>query len=94
LDLFRVPVSQALRLAAEFLGIDPQELALAGGEDYELLATIDLTNLSRARGDLHERFGVTLTDVGVIIDDGLIAVDAEGRESPLEPEGWDHFGTG
>src|SRR6266508_2553165 len=89
----RVPVAQALRFAAGFLDVDPQELALAGGEDYELLATIDLTNLSRARGDLHERFGVTLTDVGVIIDTGLVAVDAEGRESPLEPKGWDHFAT-
>jgi len=93
LQLPRVPVAQALRHAGEFLEVDPQELALAGGEDYELLATIDLTNLSRARGDLHERFGVTLTDVGVIIDEGLVAVDAEGRESPLEPKGWDHFAT-
>ncbi|MGH2580234.1 MAG: thiamine-phosphate kinase [Actinomycetota bacterium] len=94
LELPRLPVAPALLQAAEFLEVDPRELALAGGEDYELLATIDLTNLSRARGDLHERFGVTLTDVGVIIDGGLVAVDAEGRESPLEPKGWDHFVTG
>jgi thiamine-monophosphate kinase len=94
LELARVPVAAAVRHAAEFLEVDPQELALAGGEDYELLATIDLTNLSRARGYLRERFGVTLTDVGVIIDEGLVAVDAEGRESALEPKGWDHFVTG
>jgi thiamine-monophosphate kinase len=92
-ELARVPVAEALRRAAGFLEVDPLELALGGGEDYELLATIDLTNLERARNDLHERFGVTLTDVGVIIDDGLVAVDAEGRESPLEPKGWDHFAT-
>ena len=92
-DLPRVPVAEALRLAAGFLGVDPAELALTGGEDYELLATIDLTNLARARGDLRERFGVTLSDVGVIIDEGLVAVDAEGRQSPLEPTGWDHFAT-
>ena len=92
-ELARVPVAEALRRAAGFLEVDPLELALGGGEDYELLGTIDLTNLERARNDLHERFGVTLTDVGVIIDDGLVAVDAEGRESPLEPKGWDHFAT-
>jgi thiamine-monophosphate kinase len=92
-ELARVPVAEALRRAAGFLEVDPLELALGGGEDYELLATIDLTNLERARNDLHERFGVTLTDVGVIIDDGLVAVDAEGRELPLEPKGWDHFAT-
>jgi thiamine-monophosphate kinase len=93
-ELHRVPVAEALRLGAGFLEVDPVELALTGGEDYELLATIDLTNLARARGDLRERFGVTLSDVGVIIDEGLVAVDAEGRESPLEPTGWDHFATG
>jgi thiamine-monophosphate kinase len=92
-ELARVPVAEALRRAAGFLEVDPLELALAGGEDYELVATIDLTNLERARNDLHERFGVTLTDVGVIIEDGLVAVDTEGRESPLEPKGWDHFAT-
>jgi len=92
-DLPRVPVAEALRLAAGFLEVDPTELALTGGEDYELLATIDLTNLARARGDLRERSGVTLSDVGVIIDEGLVAVDAEGRQSPLEPTGWDHFAT-
>jgi len=92
-ELSRVPVAEALRRAAGFLEVDPLDLALAGGEDYELLATIDLTNLERARKDLHERFGVTLAHVGVIIDEGLVAVDPEGRESPLEPKGWDHFAT-
>ena len=60
LDLGAVPVSPALRAAAPMLGIDALELAIGGGEDYELLAT------------LHPD-------------------DAEGRESPLEASGWDHF---
>lgn len=90
-ELPRVPVAEPLRRGAPLLGVDPLDLALSGGEDYELLATIDLTHVGRAREELDERFGVTLTEVGVIIEDGLVAVDAEGRESPLEPKGWDHF---
>ncbi len=90
-ELARVPVAPALRPAAELLGFDPLELALSGGEDYELLATIDVTNLELARRELDERFGVTLTDVGVIIEDGLVAVDPGGETVPLEPRGWDHF---
>jgi thiamine-monophosphate kinase len=86
-----VPVAPALREGAGLLGVDPLELAIGGGEDYELLATIDLTHLDRARNELDERFGVTLTEVGVIIEEGLVAVDADGNESPLEPKGWDHF---
>jgi thiamine-monophosphate kinase len=85
-----VPVSDALRAASDALGVDALELALSGGEDYELLATLDATAFDRARGELQERFGVTLTEVGVIIDEGLVRVDADG-ERPLEPKGWDHF---
>lgn len=93
-ELGKVPVAQALREEAGLLGVDPLELAIGGGEDYELLATIDLTDIERARSELDERFGVALTEVGVIIEGGLVAVDTGGNEAPLEPKGWDHFSDG
>jgi thiamine-monophosphate kinase len=88
-----VPVSGAARDGAPTLGVDPLDLALGGGEDYELLATLDATAFDRARDELHERFGVTLTEIGVITDDALVVVDEDG-ERPLEPKGWDHFADG
>jgi thiamine-monophosphate kinase len=89
----KVPVSPALLDGADVLGVDAPELAVSGGEDYELLATIDLTDVERAREELDERFGVTLTEVGVITEGSeLVAVDAGGRTGALEPRGWDHFG--
>jgi thiamine-monophosphate kinase len=91
LDLGSIPVSPALLEAAPVLGVDPLELALGGGEDYELLATIDATDADHARAQLADRFGVTLTEVGVIIEEGLVAVGADGVERTLEPKGWDHF---
>ncbi len=94
IELKAVPVSPALSEATDVLGVDPLELAIGGGEDYELLATIDLTHLDRAREELRERYGVTLTEVGGIIEEGLVAVGADGMESPLEPKGWDHFAHG
>jgi thiamine-monophosphate kinase len=87
----RVPVSPAVREGASFLGADPLELAVGGGEDYELLATMDATDLDRARAELDERFGVSLTEVGVISESGLTLVGADGIEGPLAPKGWDHF---
>lgn len=94
-ELANIPVSEALRLGAPLLGVEALELAIGGGEDYELLATLDLTDLPRARTELDERFGVTLTDVGFIVEGaGMVAVDADGRSSPLEPKGWDHFARG
>jgi thiamine-monophosphate kinase len=85
-----LPISGSVVAAAAELRLDPIELALGGGEDYELLATLDATAFDRAREELDERFGVTFTEVGVIIDDGLVAVTDAG-ERPLEPKGWDHF---
>lgn len=94
LDLSAIPVADALQAAAPTLGVDALELALSGGEDYELLATIDATHVHLARRELDERFGVPLTEVGVIVEAGLVAVDAAGNTSPLEPKGWDHFARG
>jgi thiamine monophosphate kinase len=35
---------------------------------------------------------VTLATIGTIIEgDGVVGVDADGSEKPIEPEGWDHF---
>jgi thiamine-monophosphate kinase len=94
-ELARVPVAAALRAGAETLGVDALALALGGGEDYELLATLPPEAVGPARAALDERFGVPLAEIGRIVEgSGLVAVDADGREAPLEPVGWDHFARG
>jgi len=92
IELDRVPVAPGLGELARVVRCDPLELALSGGEDYELLAVLDPLVVEKARAKLHERFGVPLTDIGDITDGSkLVAVDASGAERPLEPKGWDHF---
>ncbi len=94
-ELDRIPVAEPLRRGAEVLGVDALELAIGGGEDYELLATLDATGVERARSELDERFGVPLTEVGTVTEQtDLLAVDGRGRVAPLEPKGWDHFARG
>jgi thiamine-monophosphate kinase len=91
-ELGQVPMHPSLVQAAPLLGVDALDLALSGGEDYELLATIDLTDLEHARAELDERFGTDLAEVGVIVQGpGVTAVDGDGKERPLQPAGWDHF---
>ena len=66
--------------------------ALGGGEDYELLATIPLGAVEAAKAELKEAFGVTLTEVGRIVEGAdITAIDGAGVERRLEPTGWDHF---
>jgi thiamine-monophosphate kinase len=91
-DLTRLPVAQALSELHRLLGTEPLDLALGGGEDYELLATIPAEAVGPAAEFLGERFGTPLTDIGhVRAEAGLVSVEADGSERPLPPVGWDHF---
>jgi thiamine-monophosphate kinase len=90
--LSAVPVAAGLDELAGVLSVDPLDLALSGGEDYELLATMPPQAVTRAADQLRERFGTALTDIGEIrAGRGLTAVLEDGTERPLEPKGWDHF---
>ncbi|MFI5112400.1 MAG: thiamine-phosphate kinase [Terriglobales bacterium] len=63
------------------------ELALHGGEDYELL----FTAAPRTRV-LEEIAGVQVNRIGEIIrGDRAFVCDRNGRRKPLPPRGWEHF---
>jgi thiamine-monophosphate kinase len=88
-----VPIAPSLAELASTLGVDPLELALGGGEDYELLATLPPMAVPLTVQLLKDRFGTALTDIGEVRSgEGMLAVEDDGSERPLEAEGWDHFG--
>jgi thiamine-monophosphate kinase len=62
-------------------------LALHGGEDYELLFTAPLTaRLPRSIA------GVRITRIGTLTHGSVISLlDSTGRRIPLAPGGWEHF---
>lgn len=63
------------------------ELALHGGEDYELLFTAPAS--ARIPRELNS---VPITPIGeVIARRGLWLTDAAGRRTALQPKGWQHF---
>ncbi len=87
-----IPVASSLSELRSALGAEPLELALEGGEDYELLATLPPRAVPLTAQLLKDRFGTPLTDIGEIrAGEGLVAVQADGSERPLEATGWDHF---
>jgi len=68
----------------------PLDVALAGGEDYELLfATGKESKLEEWRATA----GVAVTRIGEVTPsgDGIRMVTREGTERSLDPAGWDHF---
>jgi thiamine-monophosphate kinase len=91
-EISEIPIAAGLERLRAVIGSEPLQLALGGGEDYELLATIRPESVEGATASLRDRFGTRLTDIGVIREAaGLVAIAADGTEAPLEPTGWDHF---
>ena len=91
--LVDVPVAPQLFELQRHLPVEPLDLALSGGDDYELLAALPAEAVASAAKRVLERFGTLLTRIGDIREgEGLIAIEADGSERPLEPRGWDHFG--
>ena len=71
------------------LGLDSLEMALHGGEDYELLFTIPKKFAGRLP---HKVGGVPITVMGEITkQEGLVLVERDGRRDLLRPGGWDPF---
>lgn len=86
-----LPVSEALTGLSEQLDEDPLDLALFGGEDYELVATLSPGVVEGAGAKILERTGTPLTEIGEVTEQGYVAIAGAGEERPLEPRGWDHF---
>lgn len=68
---------------------DLLELALNGGDDYELLFTVPQRKARFVPATLQK---VPLTPIGTITrDKHLLVIEKHGRELPLIPKGWDPF---
>lgn len=69
--------------------LDSTELALHGGEDYELLFTVPRRLAHRVPNAFG---GVPLTRIGEMTrGKAVVLVNARGGTTPLAPKGWDHF---
>jgi thiamine-monophosphate kinase len=82
-----VPVAESARAAARATGEDPERFALAGGEDFELLAAIR----PRAFRYLADRYAAyfkrELCRVGTLRAEPAVIWNG----APLERSGWDHL---
>lgn len=84
IDADALPIADGCREVSDLLGLDVHELAVAGGEDYELAAAIPAELVERVRNAVAP---TPLTIVGRF-DDGPGA--RWTRDTPL-PSGFDHF---
>ena len=90
LERDRLPVSAALVAFAAAEELDPVELAIGGGDDYELLFTVREADAPRL-SERAEALGVPLRAIGRVSSGrGAVLADARG-ERDIESLGHDHF---
>lgn len=72
---------------------EDEEVALRGGEDYELLFCA-APQCSSEISDLARQLGLSLTRIGTIeeLAHGLQQLDAKGQRRALQAQGFNHFG--
>ncbi len=93
MDLDAVPLAPPL---SEYVTREAAlSLALAGGEDYELLLCSREGSLDPVRAEFERRFQIGLTRVGVVEEgEGVAWTSASGESVPAGLDGFDHFAPG
>ena len=90
-----LPVSEACREAARASGAAPEDWALTGGEDYQLLFTAAQPQVAEIQALLAERSGTTARVIGRILpaSAGITVLALDGTlHAHAGTGGWDHFG--
>ncbi len=91
IDAAALPISADVRAAAATLGIDPLDLALHGGEDFELLVAMPKDDVEAVTAAVRAT-GSSLSVVGEVRprEEGVTMRLSDGSVRPLAG-GWDHF---
>ncbi len=87
-----LPIAQEVKAFAEIHNLDPTELVLHGGEEYELVVTVKPRLWKRAEEAL-KKIGTPLTKIGVATKKPTILLKTKERTGPIEARGWEHFKT-
>lgn len=81
-----LPISRAIHNLCHKLRKSPTEIALGGGEDYELLFT------ASPETNVEEKVSFPVTKIGTITEGkDIFLVDSTGSKKKIKPGGWDHF---
>jgi thiamine-monophosphate kinase len=85
-----LPLAEGVAEIAAALGHDPLELAVSGGEDYELLAALPPQRLAKAEALVAEAGEAELTRIGVVEAGTGVEIRLPGG-GLLETQGYDHL---
>jgi thiamine-monophosphate kinase len=83
----KLPIDAKTSMTAIDFNLDPGTCALNGGEDYELLFTINQADMDKIKSNPH------MTIIGHMThpQDGIYFIDKNGSAIELKAQGWNHF---
>jgi len=85
-----VPMAPEAVEFAEIHNLDPLDLALYGGEEYELVVTVK-PGLWRKANSAMGNLDTALTRIGVATEEKRIVQEVNGETKLIERKGWEHF---
>ncbi len=89
MDAARLPLIDTAGLPAD---LDALELALGGGEDYELCFTIVAERAEKAASEVEAATGTPVHLIGEVTEEaGARVLVVDGTPQPLAASGWDHL---
>jgi thiamine-monophosphate kinase len=93
IEAVKLPSIGALRKIASQIGRETWEIAVSGGEDYELCFTVSQKSFDRVQRAVQKTTGTLVTRVGEILskEEGRWIEFPDGKKAALHARGWKHF---
>jgi thiamine-monophosphate kinase len=85
-----IPVTDEAGSFAKYHGLDPKELALYGGEEYELVFTVTPSRIEEVRESL-KGVRCELIEMGKATGEKSITYHDKGNYKIVKNYGWEHF---
>jgi thiamine-monophosphate kinase len=89
-QLDKVPIPEICKKFATMNELNPIDLALYGGEEFELIVTIPPDKWEKAVTAI-EKVGGSLVRIGTILEEPEKVLRIDDRDIPIEPKGYEHF---
>lgn len=88
----QLPIADEINLFCEINRLDPFDLALYGGEEYELVVTIK-PDMFEAAQSVVQAAGGNLWQIGKVTKQKELILKIGSEKIPINPRGWEHFKT-
>ena len=85
----KLPIAREAKIFAEINRLNPVDLTFYGGEEYEIVATLNPKIYGRIKKELKRKFMV----IGEVTKEKKIVYIDKGEEVKIKPKGWEHFKT-